>query len=187
MAIELEAKMRVADLNAVRERLRAIGADPRGRVLEVNTFFETPDRALLRRDSGLRLRHTRDLDTGGEKDVVTFKGPMESGQLKRREEIEFGVTDGNATKAVFDRLGYRPDLTFEKRRETWHLDGCTIELDELPSIGTFIEIEGPDEPTVMRVREKLGLNDVPLVKSGYAHLVSTWLKEHGAREPVLRF
>jgi len=187
MAIELEAKMKVPDLAPVRERLRAAGATGGSRVLEVNTFLDTRDKALLKRDSGLRLRHTRDSESGDEKNVVTFKGPLQRGQLKQREEIEFGASDGEAARTLFSCLGYEPDLTFEKRRETWHLDGCTIELDELPQLGTFVEIEGPEESTVMRVREKIELKDAPLVKTGYAHLVSTWLREHGAREPVLRF
>ena len=187
MAIELEAKMRVADLEPVRARLRAAGATGGARVLEVNAFLDTRDKTLLNRDSGLRIRHTRDLGSGDEKDVVTFKGPMQSGQLKRREETEFVVSDGEAARTVFSRLGCEPQLMFEKRRETWRLDGCTVELDELPQLGTFVEIEGPDDATVLRVREMLGLKDEPLVKTGYAHLVSKWLRDHGAREPTLRF
>src|SRR5688572_1315725 len=106
MAIELEAKMRVTDLERVRARLRALRAEPRGRVLEVNTFFDTSAHTLLARDSGLRLRHTRELKSGEEKHVVTYKGRQDPGALKRREEIEFGVTDGTAATSMFERIGY---------------------------------------------------------------------------------
>jgi adenylate cyclase class 2 len=187
MPIELEAKMKVANLSPVRERLRNLGAEPRGRVLERNTFFDSPDRKLLVADSGLRLRHTRDLDRGEEKDVVTFKGPQGAGELKRREEIEFGVTHGAAASEMFGRLGYTPDLSFEKRRETWRLGDCTIELDELPNLGTFVEIEGPDENVVLSIREKLGLSGEPLVTIGYATMVAKWLKQHPDQPRVMRF
>ena len=187
MPIELEAKMKVSDLSPVRERLRALGAEPRSRVLERNTFFDSSDRRLLAADSGLRLRHTREIDTGEEKDVVTFKGPQEAGELKRREEIEFGVTNGAAATGAFERLGYVSRLSFEKRRETWRFGGCTVELDELPHLGTFVEIEGPDEPAVMRVRETLGLANEPLVPIGYATMVAKLLKERPTSVGVLRF
>ena len=187
MAIELEAKIEVADLAAVRERLRAAGATGGSRALEVNTFFDTPGHTLLGRDSGLRLRHARDLDNGEERHQLTYKGRQESGALKRREEIEVGITDDAGMTTLLDRLGYAPGLTFEKRRETWHLGGCTIDLDELPQLGTFVEIEGPDEACIMGVRQALGLASEPLVKTGYAHLVATWLKAHDPRERTLRF
>ena len=187
MAIELEAKMRVADLDAVRTRLRALRAVPRGRVLEVNTFFDTLEQTLLKRDSGLRLRHSIALPSGEEKHFVTFKGPQDHGELKRREEIEFAVADGTAATSLFERIGYVPQLSFEKRRETWQLGGCTIELDELPDLGTFVEIEGPDDVSVMGVRDAMGLTGEPLVTSGYASMVAAWLKQHPDRGPVLRF
>ena len=187
MAIELEAKMRVADLDAVRKRLRALRAELCGRVLELNTFLDTSGRTLLQRDSGLRLRHTRELTSGEEKHVVTFKGPQDHGELRRREEIEFAVTDGRAATNLFERVGYAPQLSFEKRRETWRLGACTIELDELPELGTFVEIEGPDDVTVMGVREAMGLTQEALVTSGYASIVAAWLKQHPDRGPVLRF
>lgn len=187
MPIELEAKMKVPDLAAVRERLRAAGATMTTRVLEMNTFLDTSEGTLLKRDSGLRLRHTRDLASGDQRNQLTYKGPQESGQLKRREEIEVSVSDADALLVLLGRIGYTPDLSFEKRRETWHLDGCTIELDELPELGTFVEIEGPDESTVMRVREQLQLHHEPLITTSYASMTSEFLKEHPSPEQALRF
>ena len=72
-------------------------------------------------------------------------------------------------------------LSFEKRRETLELDGCKVELDELPHLGSFVEIEGPDEEAVLRVREKLGLADRPIVKTSYIALLMGYLQERGQR------
>ena len=66
MPVEIEAKMKVADLGAVRARLQACGAQMQSIVLETNTFFDTEDRTLLARDQGLRLRHMRDVKTNAE-------------------------------------------------------------------------------------------------------------------------
>ena len=41
MAVEIEAKMSVPNLDVVRGRLRELGADGGGRTFETNTFFDT--------------------------------------------------------------------------------------------------------------------------------------------------
>src|SRR5688500_13617029 len=132
MAVEIEAKMAVESVDAVRAKLRETGATPAGSHFEVNTFFDTAERGLLACGEGLRLRLNRDAATGSETHVVTFKGPRRAGPLKSREEIEFDISSGGAAAELFERLGYRRTLSFEKRRETWELDGCKVELDEVP-------------------------------------------------------
>src|SRR5262245_23501510 len=91
MPVEIEAKMKVPDLAVVRQRLEECKAEPKGAVLETNTFFDTEDRTLLARDQGLRLRHTRDQATHAEASIITFKGPRLHGTLKSREEREVSV------------------------------------------------------------------------------------------------
>jgi adenylate cyclase class 2 len=181
MATELEAKMRVPDHVAVREALRAHGATRVGSVMELNTFFDTKDRALLAQDKGLRVRHACDFETGDERHVITYKGPQQAGELKRREEIEFAADDGEQAALLLERLGYGPTLSFEKRRETWRVDDCLVELDELPQLGCFVEIEGPDEEAVLAVRETLDLDHYPLVKKSYIAMIDELLKSTGSR------
>jgi adenylate cyclase, class 2 len=53
---EIEIKLRVADLAALRRRLRALGARPGPRFHEINVLFDTPDQSLRRREMLLRLR-----------------------------------------------------------------------------------------------------------------------------------
>jgi len=187
MPVEIEMKLKVEHLAPVRDRLRALGARHVGEVMETNTFFDTPDRALLASDCGLRLRHSRDGATKQEKLVVTYKGPRGEGQVKKREEIEVGVDRADAAEEMMERLGYVRQLSFEKRRETWRLDKCTVELDTLPELGSFVEIECPSEADVMRIREKLGLADVPAVTPTYADIVSHHLSDRGHRETTLKF
>jgi len=187
MAVEIEAKMKVADLEAVRTRLGEHGAERVGAHLEVNEFFDTEDRTLLTADKGLRLRRSRDDQTGEEKFVITFKGPRQHGPLKSREEEEVEVASFEDARRLLHALGYVTILTFEKRRQSWKLGDCKIELDELPLLGTFVEIEGPREQDVLRVRELLRLTDRPLIKTGYAALLSTHLQEHGRPQRVVKF
>src|SRR4051794_32479694 len=119
MPVEIEAKMKVPDLAQVRARLQECQAQPKGTVMENNTFFDTKDHSLLAKDQGLRLRHTKDLSGGNEKSIVTFKGPRMQGPLKSREERELTVGNPKDAMALLESLGYSRVLTFQKRRESW--------------------------------------------------------------------
>jgi adenylate cyclase, class 2 len=185
MANEIEAKMKVDDFKSLYEALRKVGAKRVGSVLETNTFFDSSDRNLVARDKGLRLRKMRDDANGEERFIITVKGPQQSGRLKNREEAEVRVEDGDDAKSVLAALGYTPTLSFEKRRESWLLDRCKIELDELPIFGKFVEIEGPGEDTVMAVREKLQMSTNPLVLTGYATMLSRHLAKTGESRRVI--
>jgi adenylate cyclase class 2 len=187
MGVEIEAKMKVDDLQAVRLLLHHHGAKPLGRHLETNIFFDTPDRSLLARDEGIRLRRSRDVVSGREEYVLTSKGPRQQGELKSREELETTVGDIQAMTAILARLGFVQTFSFEKKRESWQLEGCHVELDELPVFGTFVEVEGPSEQVVQRVRDLLGLRDVPLVKPSYIAMVAKYLEEQGGGARTLTF
>jgi adenylate cyclase class 2 len=181
VAVEIEAKMSVPDLDVVRSRLRELGAEGGRRTLETNTFFDTEDRSLLAADEGLRLRRNHDEASGADEHVITYKGPRQHGQVKTRDEVEVTVGDYDDAAQLLERLGFIRVLSFEKRRESWKLGGCKVELDELPYLGTFVEVEGPNEQAVLDVREQLGLSDRPMVKSSYIAMLMGYLQERGGQ------
>ena len=187
MAVELEAKMRVEFFEPVTVLLQHLGARKLGDHFEVNTFFDTDDRSLLASDKGLRMRHDLDFESQRERHIITYKGARGAGPLKSREEIEFEASDGAAATQLLERLGYLRTLSFEKRRQSWELDGCKVELDEVPHLGKFVEIEGSDEQTVLRVRERLGLSERPLIKTSYISMLTAHLKELGQPARDVRF
>jgi len=187
MALEIEAKMAVPDLGPVREALRGQGARRLKATLETNVFFDTADRTLLAVDEGLRLRTNRDADSGRSTHVITHKGALQVGRLKSREETEVTVDDPAAATKLFERLGLGVTLSFEKRRETWELGGCKVELDEVPHLGAFVEVEGPGEAEVLRVREAIGLSDRPIIKTSYIAMLTRYLDEHGLRATTITF
>ncbi len=187
MAVEIEAKMSVDSFDPVRSRLREAGAKPLGEHFEVNMFFDTEDRSLLAADEGLRLRLERDASSGRERHIVTWKGPRQMGALKSREEIELEVGGADAAVRLLERLGYLRTLSFEKRRESWNLGGCRVELDEVPHLGRFVEVEGPDEKTVLAVRERLGLSARPIMKGSYISMLMSYLQERGQTTKSVTF
>src|SRR5438552_3352493 len=131
MPTELEAKMRVTDHDGPRQRLRELGAQFSGAHLETNNIFDGPSKSLIAANKALRLRISRNLATGEEHAVVTYKGPRTAGHFKSREEIETGVDSADAMLEILKALNFVQILSFQKKRESWELDGCKIELDEV--------------------------------------------------------
>ncbi|HZZ41618.1 MAG TPA: class IV adenylate cyclase [Tepidisphaeraceae bacterium] len=187
MAVEIEAKMKVENLEPVREKLREVGGKRLKKVLEDNTFFDKDDRSLLASDEGLRLRKSRNDETGEILIMITHKGPRQRGMLKSRHEVEVPVGEWESAIELFEKLGFGVVLSFEKRRETWALDRCKVELDEVPYLGTFIEIEGPAEADVLRVRSLLGMGERGIVKASYAALLGDYVQERGLGIKIVKF
>ncbi|MGH7179459.1 MAG: class IV adenylate cyclase [Tepidisphaeraceae bacterium] len=187
MSVEIEVKIRVPDHDAIRARLSESGAQPLGNHFETNTFFDTRDNALLAGDRGLRVRVSRDVRTGQSVVTLTHKGPRQSGEVKSREETELIVQREDHAAALLGCLGYRQVLAFEKRRESWMFHNCRVELDEIPRVGKFVEIEGPTESEVIRIRDELGLKDHPQTKPSYAALIMSMLQQNGIMDRTVRF
>lgn len=179
MPVEIEAKMKLHDGDNMAALLKDRGAARIGEYLETNTFYDTDDRALLAAGEGLRLRIAQNLATGAIQCVLTHKGPTQYGPLKSREETELTVGSAEDAAQLLERLGFVRCLSFQKRRQSWQLEGCKVELDEVPHLGQFIEIEGPSEDVVMRLRDALGLGGRPLIKASYVAMLTAYLQERG--------
>lgn len=172
MAVELECKVRVVSHEAVREKLRAAGAQYLGRVVEENRLFDDHDGRLITAGSGLRVRATRVLDGRDAAATLTYKGPPAPSAFKRREEVEVQISDPKAVTHILHALGFRERIIFEKRRESWLLPPCRVELDELPKFGSFVEVEGPDEDAIRLALATLGATDGEHVAESYAAIAA---------------
>jgi adenylate cyclase class 2 len=168
MAREVEVKYRVEDFTGVRRALRSAGAEYQATVLQTDTYLDTPQRRLLRDDNGLRLRQRRYIRrAAGKRDdrpELTFKGPAHpAGRVKSRREVQTRLDCPDAIFAILRGCGFEPTLVIQKRRATYRLGPCLVELDELPMIGRFVEIECPHERAVGRIAARLKLPGEPIV------------------------
>jgi adenylate cyclase class 2 len=187
MPVEIEAKIKVDDHATTRARLEAVGAKRVGDYLETNVIFDTEDRSLLAVDKGLRVRCARDVSTNEEGVTITFKGPRKHSAMKSRQETELEVSDFAQAVELLEQLNFHQVLLFEKRRQSWEVGHCKVELDELPHLGCFVEIEGNSEKAIGKVQEQLGLGHRPIVKTAYVGLLMTYLQDRGDSERAVRF
>ena len=209
MAQEIEIKLRIGDVKALRRALKRLGARSipggTGRVHEWNVIFDTPQGGLAKHGQLLRIR-TETPEGGSKKGkshpakrvVLTFKSPVvsiprasagspETRRHKVREELEVEVSDGSVLAKIFAGLGMSGWFRYEKYRTTFRLPaslrwakGLLIELDETP-IGTFVELEGPPEAIDSAARE-LGFSKSDYVLKNYLGLYVEECRRRG-REP----
>lgn len=179
MNLEIEVKMRLTDTSSLLDRLGHLAGEPVAEMLEADVFLDTADKSLRAADCGLRVRSESHLINDiPDRSRITYKGPREAGPIKRREELELGVASADTAVLLLERLGYHVQIRFEKRRRRYHLDDCYVEIDQLPHLGHFIEIEGPSDDAVMAAREKLGLAEEPLLHQPYVAMLEDYLLEH---------
>ena len=178
MPLEIEAKLKVDAHEAVRDKLRAVGAKHLGQVLETNRIFDNTDRTFLAGDRGLRIRTTQTDAQRNPGAILTYKGPRQASAFKSRQEIQIHVDDAAAAQSLLEALGFIEAVRFEKRRESWQLGPCRIELDELPYLGKYVEIEGPDETSVSRTQNDLGLGALTHVRESYIALLADHCRRH---------
>ena len=180
MCVEIEAKLKVDSLQEIVERLAELGAEFSEEQMQKDYYFDDANRTLTKADECLRLR--RQLTGDDEKVFLTYKGAREKGKFKKRQEIEIEIKSADSAENLFLALGYEKALVFEKKRRIWRLGECEVALDELPLLGFFLEIEGPDGEKIADVQKKLGLENLPHISESYATLVAEKLHQLGKSE-----
>ena len=199
---EVEVKLRVPDLAALRRRLARLRLRPAatGRVHEMNTLFDTPQGGLAKHGQLLRLRieeppgKPRGSAMAGQKlAVLTYKGPSvranppgstPGARYKIREELEAPVADPGQLQAILEALGLKGWFRYEKFRTRYELPsayrwagGLQVELDETP-IGVFVELEGPPE-AIDRAAKLLGYGSKDYIAKSYLALYLGQCRKQG--------
>ena len=174
MPQEVEAKIRVDSFAPVRKALRAEKAAFLGKVLQSDTYFDTRERSMQHSDRGLRVRCLDLIEAGTDqwdlRPQLTCKGPREGdAAYKTRREVQTRLDDADVMMEVLEACGMVRSMTIQKRRASYRLGPCLVELDEVPFIGRFIEIEGPDQRSIRACVDSLGLTG-EAIQDSYLHM-----------------
>lgn len=162
---EVEIRLRVSNTTQARRALRRAGFRVRRRrVFESNVLFDTPEAALRRGGSLLRLRQA------GREVLLTYKGPSEPGKHKMREELELELQEASVIEEILRRLGLEPAFRYEKYRTEYQRPGAPgiVTLDETP-IGNFMELEGTPA-WIDSTAGELGYRESDYITASYGRL-----------------
>jgi len=180
MHIEIEVKLKVESLEDVKRKLVDLGAEFLAEQLQRDYYFDDKDRTLTKTDKCLRLRRER-VDKK-ERFILTYKGAKEKDQFKKRQEIDIEIKDPDSMEKVLIALGYNRVLVVEKKRKTWRYRDCLVALDEVPLLGEFVEIEGPEDEKISDVQNELALANLQHIPESYAGLMEHKLSTDEGRE-----
>jgi adenylate cyclase class 2 len=179
---EVEIKLAVESAAAARRLLRGGGFRiSRRRVFEANTVFDTEALALRSANCLLRVR-----EAGGTV-TVTYKGPVEPGRHKGREELETAIASARSFAAILARLGFRQVFRYEKFRAEYRQPGVggVATVDETP-IGVYMELEGSPR-WIDRTAKKLGFPVDRYITASYAALYLKRCREQGVEPSNMVF
>ncbi|MBI9018641.1 MAG: class IV adenylate cyclase [Phycisphaerae bacterium] len=175
MYTEIEAKIKVDELESYRQKLIALRAEFAGQARQCDTYFDDANKSIKKSDSGFRLRcqTINDKTTA----ILCFKGPRQLGPFKNRSETEVLIDSADNMIKILNQLGYQQKRTVAKTRDTYQLNDALICLDNVDQLGCFIEIEAPSEKSVHDNLLLLGLDPKNHISKGYARLLADKVKE----------
>jgi adenylate cyclase class 2 len=170
--VEREIKLRFGSASDARAAILATGATPLlGRRLQEDALLDTHDEQLRQRRCVLRVR----CECG--KSRLTFKGPVQPGLMKVREEIETVVSDGEVLLRVLEELGLQVWFRYEKHREEFSHEDVIVAIDETP-VGVFVELEG-SEGGIEAMAQLLGRTRKDYIADSYRVLFLRHCEEQG--------
>jgi adenylate cyclase class 2 len=167
----VELKARDGDPGTSLAICRRIGAEDRGEIHQVDTYFHVPS-------GGLKLRE----ENPGRPHLVQFARADEP----RERESRYWITEVADAPALLDVLGAALGIraVVVKRRRLFLWRDVRIHLDAVEGLGTFVELEAVAAPEsdltaehrrVVELRGELGITDERLVATGYAdQLLALW-------------
>ena len=181
---EIELKFPLAGPEITREKLVQLGFVSQGRLFEHNLVLDTPEGALAAGGRLLRLRRDNSVK-------LTFKEPHEEaalhGRYKAKRESELEVADFETLRHILRRLGFTKERIYEKYREHFtRADNVCAELDCLPHLGYFLELEALPEK-IEEVAAALGLDPALGRRENYFRLFTDYCSAQGIELTDMRF
>jgi len=142
---------------------------------QLDEYYDTPTENLRKQDLSLRLR------TVNGRSFVAMKSPRVflTENIHDRIELEFEAADRAEVFANIERYGLTATAITEKRRWEFKKDDFKVVIDQLPFIGSFLEIEAPTVEKISAIVLMLGLSLADGVNKNYSELLEEKLKEIG--------
>ena len=91
------------------------------------------------------------------------------------------VTDESEIRAQLKNHGLVQKTIIEKKRQVFLFDKTAVSIDELPFIGTFVEIEAQSSDRIRDILEMFHLSENNAVRENYTELIESRLSELGIK------
>jgi len=177
--VELKIKIKASQIKVLRKNLLALGAVFQEKIRESDTYFTAPHRDFVQTKECLRIR---------ERDnylELTYKGPTTKLMDKKRQfwksEINIPIhCPKNEVELLLKSLNFREVSKVVKEREKFLFGQHNITLDNIETLGWFLEIESTIANPNERKRalnenisllKELGLDPKDIINEPYRDIV----------------
>ncbi|MFX0092884.1 MAG: class IV adenylate cyclase [Candidatus Hodarchaeota archaeon] len=130
-----------------------------GEKTELDYYYQHPCRNFAQTDEALRIRDKK-VAGSSESFELTYKGAKIDSITKTRREISVKIDSLENIQALLSSLGFFLAGQVIKNRKSWKInkEGITVSIDEVKSLGTYLELEIVDVQSKYEVSaEKLFL------------------------------
>lgn len=167
MPRNIEIKARLADIDATRAKVAAMGARHASTEEQVDRYYEL---------DGARRVKLRTIG-GGRAELIHYRRAEDEGVRASDYEIT-PVRDAEAGVCLVPKG--EPIVVVRKRREVHLIDNVRVHLDEVDGLGTFLELEAVVDAAhddavcraqVDRILVGLGVGAGDLIRASYADLL----------------
>ncbi len=146
--VEVETKILEVNLPHVRRMLKKYRARHIKNVFQRNTIFH--NNYTRKKEYVVRIREEN------KKVILTIKSERHSVRgLKVRGEYETPIIDYTTALNILTTIGFKIYSVIEMRREYYKINNCSFEIIKVPTIPTYVEIEGT-EKSIVKVAKKFG-------------------------------
>lgn len=181
MNIEVEIKIGVDNLDAVREKVAVVGKLIKS-INQIDDYYVPAHRDFFAHKpqpvEWMRVRTNPDKAIFEYDKAVNMK---EDGSFDGAEEYETEVSSPEELRKILDFLDFRKVVTVNKQREYWDCGKIEIALDKIEGLGCFVEAEAKGDfkdnaeakKACIEFLESLGVEDVKSnqINKGYPVLL----------------
>ena len=171
--IEVEAKVRINDVESMEKRITEQGAEYKGMIKQADEYFDFPDMRIFNSGGAFRVR------AADRNYRVTYKGVKKDKETTSREEIEIGIESAEKMIEILEHMGFIRLCEIKKKRKIYLLAGLKISLDVVEELGSFMEIEGmansdaeykAKNGEIFKLIDKLGVSSSDISQKSYMEL-----------------
>ncbi len=167
MPVNIEIKARCADLESVRAVLAEYGARRVGLDRQVDTYFAVADGRLKLRRGNI------------EQNLIYYRRP--DGNAPKKSEVFLSPCDDPDSLGALLREAFGVKCVVDKQREIYFHRNVKLHVDQVESLGSFVEIEVIEESDIvdekemrlecLRWMDRLGISADDLVAVSYSDML----------------
>lgn len=155
MVHEIETKVLDIDLEALKKKLVALGAQPVQETRLTVDWFRIKGTKVGLDPWFLRIR-----SYSNGKNEVTWKAKSDIlGTARRHKEINFLLAEPDKLADLFIEIGLEKYAHQEKDRLSFSYQDWQFDIDKYPGVPVFLEIEGNSDDHVKQAIKLLGLEN----------------------------